>query len=81
MDVYGQCEKTLVSKKNLLLSNLVGEGLIYNSHDLPLTVHYKRSSVFYVTQPWMITPYGGYTIHWLIDVNFLRIRSMRRVRG
>ena len=69
------------SKRNPFLSNLVGKGLINNSHDLPLTVHYKMSSAFCVTQPWVIVPYGGYTIRWLQDVNFLRIGSMRHIRG
>ena len=69
------------SKKNLFLSNLVGEGLINNSHDLLLMVHYKIGSVFFVTRPWVIVPHGGYAIRWLQDVNFLWIGSMRRVRG
>ena len=68
-------------KKNNFLSNLVGEGLINNSHNLPLMVHCKMGSVFCVTQPWVIIPHGGYTIHSLQDENFLRIGSMRRVRG
>ena len=41
--------KKRFSKKNHLLSNLAGEGLINNSHDLPLIVHYKMGSVFCVT--------------------------------
>ena len=59
----------------------MGEGLINNSHDLPLTVHYKMDSVFCVTQPWVIVPHGEYAIRWLQDVNFLQIGSMRRVKG
>ena len=73
--------KKRFSKKNPLLSNLVGEGLINNSHDLLLTVHCKIGSVFCVTQPWVIVPYGGYAIRRLQDVNFLQIGSMRHVRG
>ena len=68
------------SKKNHLLSNLV-RGLINNSHDLLLTVHYKMSSVFYVTQPWVIVRHRGYAIHWLQDVNFLQIGPIRHVKG
>ena len=73
--------KKRFSKKYPFLANLVGEGLINNSHDLPLTIHYKMDSVFYVTLPWVIVPYGGYAIRWLQDVNFLQIGSMRCVRG
>ena len=71
--------KKRFSKKNYFLSNLVGEGHINNSHDLPLTVHCKMGSVFCVTQPLVIIPHGGYAIRWLQDVNFLQIGSMRRV--
>ena len=73
--------KNRFSKENTFLSNLVGERLINNSHDLLLTVHCKMDSVFSVTQPWVIVPHGEYAIRWLQDVNFLRIGSMRRVRG
>ena len=55
--------KKRFSKKNPLLSNLVGEVLINNSHDLPLTIHYKMSNVFCVIQLLVIIPYGGYAIH------------------
>ena len=57
----------------------MGEGLINNSHDLPLMVHYKMGSVFCVTQPWVIVPHEGYTIRWLQDVNFQQIGDHNKV--
>ena len=78
----GNVMKQSFHKAKSLFNKSSGRGTyIYNSHDLPLTVHCKMNSVFCVTQPWVIIPHGGYAIHWLLDMNFLLIESIRRLGG